>query len=92
MIFAQGTHQVFLRDMRVPLGGGDGCVTQELLDHSNVRAIPQKQCCNRVPQHVWCDVPLYPGLPNRDRPPILRWSAAGTIHIEPSPRVFHWFA
>jgi hypothetical protein len=32
------------------------------------------------------------GLANPDRPPILRWSAASTIHIEPSPRVFHWFA
>ena len=53
---------MFLGDMRVPLRSRDRCVTQELLDYANVRAVPQKQRRNGVPQHVWCHMPLYPSF------------------------------
>ncbi len=48
--------------MSVALGGGNGCVPQELLDDANVGSVTEEQRRHRVTQHVRSYVPLNAGL------------------------------
>ena len=45
-------HEVLLRDVGVTLGCGDRGVAEDLLDHPDVRAMPQQQRGNGVADHV----------------------------------------
>ena len=49
---AQCRQQVILGDVGVALRRGDRCVSEHLLDDTDVRAEPKQQRCHRVPDHV----------------------------------------
>ena len=62
MTFAQNLNQVILGAVCIALRRGDRCMAQNLLDHTDVHSVSQKQSSHRVAKHMRRDVPFDPGI------------------------------
>ena len=81
MVLPQNFDQVLLINVGVTLGGGNGCVPQKLLYHSDIRAVAQQQRRYCMPQHVRSYMPLNLGLSAQ-----LRDDISDSLGREPSIR------